>query len=80
MFHFLMMDAWTPEIRAIDFDRRTPFLSRWSNRSDVYHGVFLFHAGLYSRFLRRMQWLSTAARALWRPGGRDGGTEAAVAD
>jgi len=80
MMHFLMTDAWTPEIRAIDFDRRTPFISRWSNRSDVYHGVFLFHDGFYPRFLRRLQSLSSAARALWRPGGRDGDTEAEVAD
>ena len=80
MMHFLMTDAWTPEIRAIDFDRRTPFISRWSNRSDVYHGVFLFHGGFYPRLLRGLQWLSTAARSLWRPGGRRGGTEAEVAD
>ena len=80
MMHFLMTDAWTPEIRAIDFDRRTPFISRWSNRSDVYHGVFLFHGGFYPRFLRRLQSLSSAARSLWKLGSRNGGREAEVAD
>lgn len=80
LFHFLMTDAWAPGIRAIALDRHTPFLSRWSNRSDVYHGVFLFHGGLYPRLLRRLQLLSTALRALRRPGGRRGGTEVKVAD
>jgi len=80
LFHFLMTDAWTPGIRSVALDRPTPFLSRWSNRTEIYHGVFLYHGGFYPRLLRRLQRLSGALRALRRAGGRRGGGQATVED